>query len=106
MNSIYRRTEKWEAADKCAKLLDECSSESEFRLKCQAWGEDPEKVFEPYAWAVGQVRGYASIGLALPKFKLSDWWAFEKIPGANKPDPWMIAYRYSPAKCKALPRVR
>ena len=85
-------------ANKCAELLDSCGSESEFRLRCLAAGKNPEEVFRPYGEAVAAFRGYLDLGLPIPEFRLSDWWAFEKIPGANKPDPWMNAFGGKPGK--------
>ena len=78
-------------AEKTASLLAECSSENEFRLKCAAMNEDPEEKFRPYAQYVGLARGMADMGIPA-KFGLSDWWAFEKIPGAKKPDPWLTGW--------------
>lgn len=78
-------------AAKTAALLDECSSEDEFRLRCAAANEDPEEVFRPYAQYVALARGMAQLGIHT-EFRLSDWWAFEKIPGASKPDPWLTGY--------------
>jgi len=76
-------------ARQCAALLDECSSEDEFRLRCAAANEDPEEVFKPYARYAAFANGYDRLGLGTDGFGLSDWWAFEKIPGAVKPDPWL-----------------
>ena len=67
-------------------LLDECGSEDEFRLRCAAANEDPEDVFRPYGQYVALASGMTEMGISR-KFRLSDWWAFEKIPGAVKPDP-------------------
>ena len=78
-------------AEKTAALLDECGSEDEFRLKCAARNEDPEEVFRPYAQYVALARGMTEMGISV-KFGLSDWWAFEKIPGASKPDPWLTGW--------------
>lgn len=78
-------------AEKAAALLDECSSEDEFRLRCAAANEDPEEVFRPYAQYVALARGMTEMGISV-KFGLSDWWAFEKIPGASKPDPWLTGW--------------
>lgn len=78
-------------AEKTAALLDECSSEDEFRLRCAAANEDPEKVFRPYAQYVALARGMARLGIHT-EFRLSDWWAFERTPGASKPDPWLLGY--------------
>ena len=75
-------------AKKIAALLDECGSEDEFRLRCIAANEDPEEVFKPYGQYVALISGMTELGISM-KFKLSDWWAFEKIPGAVKPDPWL-----------------
>lgn len=75
-----------------AALLDECSSEDEFRLRCAAANEDPEEKFKPYAQYVYLVRGYFSLGVAGTLPRLSDWWAFERTPGAGKPDPWLTGY--------------
>lgn len=77
------------SARRCAALLDECGSESEFRLKCAAKNLDPEKTFKPYGQYVALACAMDALGLSTDRFKLSDWWAFEKIPGANKPDPWL-----------------
>ena len=71
-----------------AALLDECGSEDELRLRCAASNEDPEDVFRPYGQYVALASGMAGMGIS-KKFRLSDWWAFEKIPGAVKPDPWL-----------------
>ena len=81
-------------AKKTAALLDECGSEDEFRLRCAAANEDPEDVFRPYGQYVALTRGMTELGIAM-RFKLSDWWAFEKIPGAVKPDPWLTGLAYS-----------
>jgi len=78
-------------AEKTAALLDACGSEDEFRLRCAAANEDPEEVFKPYGQYVALARGMTEMGIAA-KFGLSDWWAFEKIPGAVKPDPWLTGY--------------
>ena len=78
-------------ARECAELLDSSGSENEFRLKCAALGKDPKETFRPYAQYVKLARGYLSLGIQA-EFKLSDWWAFEKIPGAVKPDPWLSGY--------------
>ena len=78
-------------ARECAELLDSSGSENEFRLKCAALGKDPEETFRPYAQYVKLARGYLSLGIQA-EFMLSDWWAFEKIPGAVKPDPWLSGY--------------
>ena len=75
-------------AKKTAALLDECGSEDEFRLRCAAANEDPEDVFRPYGQYVALASGMTAMGISM-KFGLSDWWAFEKIPGAVKPDPWL-----------------
>ena len=75
-------------AEKTAALLDECGSEDEFRLRCAAANEDPEDVFRPYGQYVALASGMTAMGISM-KFGLSDWWAFEKIPGAIKPDPWL-----------------
>ena len=75
-------------AEKTAALLDECGSEDEFRLRCAAANEDPEEAFRPYGQYVALAGGMAGMGIPV-KFGLSDWWAFEKIPGAVKPDPWL-----------------
>ena len=75
-------------AAKAAALLDECGSENEFRLRCAAANEDPEDVFRPYGLYVALASGMIAMGIPM-KFGLSDWWAFEKIPGAVKPDPWL-----------------
>ena len=75
-------------AEKTAALLDECGSEDEFRLRCAAANEDPEDVFRPYGQYVALASGMTAMGISM-KFGLSDWWAFEKIPGAVKPDPWL-----------------
>ena len=74
-------------AKKTAALLDECGSEDEFRLRCSAANEDPEEAFRPYGQYVALASGMTEMGISR-KFGLSDWWAFEKIPGAVKPDPW------------------
>lgn len=79
-------------AEKTAALLDECSSEDEFRLRCAAANEDPEEKFKSYAQYVYFARGYYSLGVAGTLPRLSDWWAFERIPGAHKPDPWLTGY--------------
>jgi len=84
--------------ERCAELLDACASENEFRLRCHAAGKDPEAVFRPYGEAVAKCTGYMSLGLPVPEFRLSDWWAFEKIPGAKKPDPWMGSCGGRPGK--------
>ena len=81
-------------AEKAAALLDECGSEDEFRLRCAAANEDPEDVFRPYGQYVALARGMTEMGISM-KFKLSDWWACEKIPGAAKPDPWLTGLAYS-----------
>lgn len=78
-------------AGEVAKLLDECGSEGEFRLKCAVEGADPEEKFRPYAQYAALVRGYDLYGIDAC-FRLGDWWAFEKIKGANKPDPFMLGY--------------
>ena len=78
-------------AEKTAALLNACSSEDEFRLRCAAANEDPEEVFKPYGQYVALARGMTEMGISV-KFGLSDWWAFEKIPGASKPDPWLAGY--------------
>lgn len=78
-------------AEKTAALLDECSSEDEFRLRCAAANEDPEEVFRPYAQYVALAQGMTRLGIRT-EFRLSDWWAFEQIPGAAKPDPWLTGY--------------
>jgi len=78
-------------AAETAALLDECSSEDEFRLRCAAANEDPEEVFKPYGQYVALARGMTGFGIPA-EFRLSDWWAFEKIPGAVKPDPWLTGY--------------
>ena len=78
-------------AKKTAALLAECSSEDEFRLRCAAANEDPEEKFKPYAQYVALARGMTALGIAA-KFGLSDWWAFERIPGAKKPDPWLTGW--------------
>ena len=75
-------------AEKTAALLDECGSEDEFRLRCAAANEDPEEAFRPYGQYVALASGMTGMGIPV-KFGLSDWWAFEKIPGAAKPDPWL-----------------
>ena len=75
-------------AKKTAALLDECGSEDEFRLRCAAANEDPEDVFRPYGQYVALASGMTAMGISM-KFGLSDWWAFEKIPDAVKPDPWL-----------------
>ena len=75
-------------AKKTAALLDECGSEDEFRLRCSAANEDPEEAFKPYGQYVALASGMTEMGISR-KFGLSDWWAFEKIPGAVKPDPWL-----------------
>ena len=75
-------------AKKIAALLDECGSEDEFRLQCAAANEDPEEAFRPYGQYVAPAGGMTGMGIPV-KFGLSDWWAFEKIPGAVKPDPWL-----------------
>ena len=75
-------------AEKTAALLDECGSEDEFRLRCAAANEDPEEAFRPYGQYVALASGMTGMGISR-KFGLSDWWAFEKIPGAVKPDPWL-----------------
>lgn len=75
-------------AEKTAALLDECGSEDEFRLRCAAANEDPEETFRPYGQYVALASGMTELGISM-KFGLSDWWAFEKIPGAVKPDPWL-----------------
>lgn len=78
-------------AEKTAALLDACGSEDEFRLRCAAANEDPEEVFKPYGQYVALARGMTGMGISV-KFGLSDWWAFEKIPGAVKPDPWLTGW--------------
>lgn len=78
-------------AEKTAALLDACGSENEFRLKCAAMNEDPEEKFKPYGQYVALARGMTDMGIPV-KFGLSDWWAFEKIPGAKKPDPWLTGW--------------
>lgn len=75
-------------AKKIAALLDECGSEDEFRLRCAAANEDPEEAFRPYGQYVALASGMTGMGIST-KFRLSDWWAFEKIQGAVKPDPWL-----------------
>ena len=75
-------------AKKTAALLDECGSEGEFRLRCAAVNEDPEEAFRPYWQYVALASGMTGMGIPV-KFGLSDWRAFEKIPGAVKPDPWL-----------------
>ena len=75
-------------AKNTAALLVECGSEYEFRLRCAAANEDPEDVFKPYGLYVALASGMTAMGISM-KFGLSDWWAFEKIPGAVKPDPWL-----------------
>ena len=75
-------------AKKTAALLDECGSEDEFRLRCAAANEDSEDVFRPYGQYVALASGMTGMGIPV-KFGLSDWWTFEKIPGAVKPDPWL-----------------
>ena len=75
-------------AKKIAALLDECGSEDEFRLRCAAANEDPEEAFRPYGQYVALASGMTEMGISR-KFGLSDWWAFEKIPGTVKPDPWL-----------------
>ena len=83
-------------AKEVAKLLDACGSENEFRLKCAAEGVDPDKKFEPYAKYIELARGYyaygISMGLSANGLRLRDWWAFERIKGANKPDPFLRGY--------------
>lgn len=79
-------------AAEVARLLDECGSENEFRLKCAAEGVDPEDKFRPYAQYVAFARGYDLLGLRADKLRLRDWWAFERIKGANKPDPFLRGY--------------
>ena len=78
-------------AAKTAALLDECSSEDEFRLRCAAANEDPEEKFKPYGQYVALARGMTQLGIHT-EFRLSDWWAFERTPGASKPDPWLTGY--------------
>jgi hypothetical protein len=78
-------------AEKTAALLDECSSEDEFRLRCAAANEDPDETFKPYAQYVALARGMTEMGIHT-EFRLSDWWAFERIPGTSKPDPWLTGY--------------
>ena len=78
-------------ARECAELLDSSGSENEFRLKCAALGKDPEETFKPYAQYVRLAMGYLALGIQA-EFRLSDWWAFEKISGAVKPDPWLSGY--------------
>lgn len=78
-------------AEKTAALLDACGSEDEFRLRCAAANEDPEEVFKPYGQYVALARGMTEMGISV-KFGLSDRWAFEKIPGASKPDPRLAGY--------------
>ena len=75
-------------AEKTAALLDKCGSEDEFRLRCAAANKDPEEVFKPYGQYVALASGMTEMGIST-KFRLSDWWAFEKIPGTIKPDPWL-----------------
>ena len=75
-------------AKKTAALLDECGSEDEFRLRCAAANEDPEEAFRPYGQYVALASGMTEMGISR-KFRLSDWLAFEKIPGTVKPDPWL-----------------
>ena len=81
-------------AEKTAALLDECGSEDEFRLRCIAANKDPEETFRLYGQYVAFAHGMTELGIPM-KFKLSDWWAFEKIPGAVKPDPWLTDLAYS-----------
>jgi len=75
-----------------ARLLHECGSEEEFRLKCVAEGVDPDKKFRPYAQYVALASGCDLLGLSMNGLRLRDWWAFEKIKGANKPDPFLRGY--------------
>ena len=75
-------------AKKIAALLDECGSEDEFRLQCAAANKDPEEAFRLYGQYVALASGMTELGISR-KFGLSDWWAFEKIPGTIKPDPWL-----------------
>ena len=83
-----------EDARRIARELDECGSETEFRLRCAARNEDPEKAFAPYIQYLYLAMGYYSLGLDLAKKPcLSDWWAFEKIQGAHKPNPWVTGLR-------------
>lgn len=74
----------------CAELLDECSSQDEFRFKCTVINKDPEKIFEPYGEYIKTIRGYDSLGINV-QFTLNDWWAFEKL-GTSKPDPYCLRY--------------
>ena len=79
-------------AAEVARLLHECGSEEEFRMKCAAEGVDPEDKFRPYAQYVAIARGYDLLGLSANGLRLRDWWAFERIKGANKPDPFLRGY--------------
>ena len=75
-------------AAKTAALLDERGSEDAFRRQRAAANEDPEDAFRPYGQYVALASGMTAMGISM-KFGLSDWWAFEKIPGTVKPDPWL-----------------
>lgn len=75
------------AARRCAELLDDSGSENEFRLKCAALNLDPDEMFRFYINFVWLAMNVTSLGLT-SRPSLSDWWAFERIEGARKPDPW------------------
>lgn len=94
MSTTYRQARrlilahcKGGAAMRCAEMLDESGSENEFRLKCAALNLDPDEMFRFYINFVWLALNVTGLGLA-SKPSLSDWWAFERIPGAVKPDPW------------------
>ena len=81
----------YDDAKAVARMLDECGSEDEFRLRCAAMGKSPEDVFAPYAQYVALARGYVALGISY-RATPSDWWAFERTPGAEKPDPFLRGY--------------
>ena len=77
-----------EKARRAARMLDECGSEEEFRLKCEALNFDADALFKPWTEWMTHAAGYVKLGI-FPSFTLSQWYTYTRIKGANKPDPWL-----------------
>ena len=90
MNKHMKMAKLKKEAQFCTELLDKCSSQNEFRLRCIVMNKDPEKVFEPYSEYLRVIRGYDALGIPC-EFTLKQWWSFEKF-NTNKPDPYCRGY--------------
>ena len=80
------------AVYKAAKVLDACDSKEEYLVWCDLHEVDPDDYFSRFSKVIENV--YMKMGLRKTKFTYDDFYRFETIPGAAKPNALDILKRF------------